>query len=303
MYKKYFIITIDTEGDNLWNVKDTEYKIKHITNKNAAYLERFQSLCESFQFIPTYLTNYEMSQSEEFKKLAIRGIRHNSLEIGMHMHAWNSPPYFPLTFQKNGNNAFLGEYPNDIIKKKLIYLTELLEDTFSVKMTSHRGGRWFLNDTILSYLEELGYLVDCTVSPGINWKDNVGYTKNSKGNDWRHYKDKVFYLNYANPLRGKSKVMEIPVTIRKNLNKAAVWMRPNGKNLQDLIWLADEVYKTPGTYLEFMLHSSELMPGGSPTFRTQQDIEKLYNDLNILFQHLKKQYIGIGITDFSNKYK
>jgi hypothetical protein len=34
-----FIITIDTEGDNLWACP------RHITTRNAAYLPRFQSLC------------------------------------------------------------------------------------------------------------------------------------------------------------------------------------------------------------------------------------------------------------------
>jgi hypothetical protein len=32
-------------------------------------------------------------------------------------------------------------------------------------------------------------------------------------------------------------------------------------------------------YVEYMLHSSEYMPGGSPTFKNQQDIERLYADL------------------------
>lgn len=302
MLKKYFIITIDTEGDNLWNVKDTERKIRNITNKNGLYIERFQELCEKYGFIPSYLTNYEMSQSELFVDMAKKGLNNKTLEIGMHMHAWNSPPYYKLEFQKNGNNAYLGEYPHKIIKEKLKFLTETLEDTFSVKMTSHRGGRWFLNDYILKCLEELGYLTDCTVSPGVSWNDNVGYTKHSKGRNWSRFEDKVFYLQYKNILKGKSNILEIPATIREKEKNYKVWMRPNGKNLKDLLWLTDEVYNTSGNYLEFMLHSSELMPGGSPTFKTKKDIERLYHDLEILFQHIKSKFVGIGLTDFAKKY-
>ena len=33
----------------------------------------------------------------------------------------------------------------------------------------------------------------------------------------------------------------------------------------------------------FMLHSSELMPGGSPTFRTEAQIEHLYRELAAIF--------------------
>ncbi|WP_395754844.1 hypothetical protein [Edwardsiella ictaluri] len=50
-----FIITIDTEGDNLWQNHD------RITTENARYLPRFQLLCEKYGFKPVYLTNYEMA--------------------------------------------------------------------------------------------------------------------------------------------------------------------------------------------------------------------------------------------------
>jgi hypothetical protein len=44
--------------------------------------------------------------------------------------------------------------------------------------------------------------------------------------------------------------------------------------------------------LEFMLHSSEFMPGGSPTFKTSEQIEKLYQDLEQLFSRIA----SFGVT-------
>lgn len=55
MHKPAFLITIDTEGDNLWQKHDS------ITTENARYLPRFQQLCEKYGFKPVYLTNYEMA--------------------------------------------------------------------------------------------------------------------------------------------------------------------------------------------------------------------------------------------------
>lgn len=52
---KYFIITVDTEGDNLWNWKEG----KEITTQNAKAIPKFQELCERFKFKPVYLINYE----------------------------------------------------------------------------------------------------------------------------------------------------------------------------------------------------------------------------------------------------
>ena len=67
---KSFLISIDTEGDNLWAWKKGDI----ITTNNACFLERFQSLCNEFGFKPTYLTNYEMAKSQEFVKFAKKHI-------------------------------------------------------------------------------------------------------------------------------------------------------------------------------------------------------------------------------------
>ena len=51
-------------------------------------------------------------------------------------------------------------------------------------------------------------------------------------------------------------------------------------------------------YLEFMIHSAELMPFGSPTFPSEGAIEKLYQDMEQLFARLSKEYRGIGLSDY-----
>jgi hypothetical protein len=51
-------------------------------------------------------------------------------------------------------------------------------------------------------------------------------------------------------------------------------------------------------YVEFMLHSSEFMPGGSPTFKTQQDIEVLYRDLEQLFAWLQQRTVGMTLAEY-----
>lgn len=304
MKQKYFIITIDTEGDNLWNIKDTERKIKNITNKNGDYIWRFQELCEKYKFIPTYLTNYEMSQSKNFVELARKGIKENTLEIGMHVHAWNSPPYYPLKIWKGfASNSYLGEYPKSIIFEKMDTLKKILQDKFSVEITSHRGGRWYLDYYIVKILEKLGFWVDCTISPGINWKNQPGYTKYSKGSNWKRYEDKPFYFKKGNIFcYEKSILLELPVTIKyRKEDNTNIWLRPNGKNKKDLFWIVNEVIKSNEQYMEFMLHSSELMPGGSPTFRNSSDIEVLYKNMEELFQYISKDFTGIGITDYRKK--
>src|SRR5438132_4090454 len=131
-----FIITIDTEGDDLWS------KPREITTRNAEYLPRFQSLCERFRFKPVYLTNYEMAMSDVFVEFARDVLARGAGEIGMHLHAWNSPPLVPLTSDDLRFHPYLIEYPEPVMKATIKTLTRLLNDRFEQTMTSHRAGRW-----------------------------------------------------------------------------------------------------------------------------------------------------------------
>ena len=306
--KRYFIITIDTEGDNLWAISDLKAPIR---TENAKFLYRFQELCEKYRFVPTYLTNYEMANADAMIELGRAGLKKRTLEIGAHEHAWNSPPYFPLFKSplKRGK-PYLGEYPWLVIRRKLEYLTGLLEDTFQCSIHSHRGGRWYLDAVIIRELDRLGYTVDCTCTPGISWERNPGWSICSRGTDWSGYDNRPFMLEYS--LHGKvhkSGIMEIPITlVGKAEGGTSKWfrprLRPNGSNIGELLGILDYVYKRKESYIEFMLHSSELMMGGNPTFKRKGQIEKLYNDLDVLFAALKQyDFCGIGLSGFARKCK
>src|SRR5437868_15529574 len=108
-----FLITIDTEGDNLWSRPEV------VTTENARYLPRFQSLCERYGLKPTYLTNYEMATDAAFIAFATAALARGTAEVGMHLHAWNSPPAHPLTDKDHWHQPFLCEYPEAVLRAKV----------------------------------------------------------------------------------------------------------------------------------------------------------------------------------------
>ncbi|CAK8740280.1 hypothetical protein SODG_003723 [Sodalis praecaptivus] len=159
-----FIITIDTEGDNLWQNHG------HITTENARFLPRFQAFCEKYRFKPVYLTNYEMAMDDAFVDFARDAIARGNAEIGMHLHAWNSPPAHDLTGNDGRHKPYLIEYPEAVMREKILFMTQLLEETFQTKMLSHRAGRWAFDERYAAMLLELGYQVDCSVTPRVDWR-------------------------------------------------------------------------------------------------------------------------------------
>ena len=316
MKHKTFLISIDTEGDNLWDYKPGD----KITTKNTDYLLRFQNLCDRYGFKPTYLTNYEMANDPHFVETFKPVAEGNRCEIGMHLHAWNSPPDYTLTPRDDGlyGSAYLIEYPLDIMEQKIACMTDLITDRFGQKPITHRAGRWATDQNYFNLLNKFGYLADCSVTPGISWEDCPGFTKDSKGTDYTDFNRKPYTINGTD-------ILEIPVTVRQNhrFRKPAkkrlksylgnayrawrgtgkIWLRPNGNNLENMLWLADDTYRSNNKYLMFMLHSSEFMPGGSPTFDTPQKIEKLFEDLEILFKHISEKYDGATIGEYAKSLK
>ncbi|CAI1838719.1 Uncharacterised protein [Serratia quinivorans] len=312
MTKPAFLITIDTEGDNLWQNHD------RISTENTRFLPRFQALCEKYGFKPVYLTNYEMAVDAEYVEFARDVIARNTGEVGMHLHAWNSPPLTPLTDDDWRHKPYLIEYPADQIRAKVDHMTKLLEDSFQTKMLSHRAGRWAFNEYYATLLLEYGYQVDCSVTPRVNWQYSPGNPQGNGGTDYRNFPSQAYFIDPENIARaGSSPLLEVPMSIQykhsalmntlkqgydslrgKQRSPSVNWLRPSGGNLEKMKSVAEQCLTQGHDYVEFMLHSSEFMPGGSPTFKTQQDIEVLYRDLEQLFAWLQQRTIGMTLAEY-----
>lgn len=313
----FFLITIDTEGDDLWARPRT------ISTRNADYLPRFQALCESHGFRPTYLANYEMAVAPAFQEFGRDLMRRRVGEIGMHLHAWNTPPEQPLTADDHVHHPYLIEYALATMRAKVQALTELLEDTFGTPMRTHRAGRWAMDERYARILVESGYRVDCSVTPGVSWTHHPGAPDGGGGTDYRAYPHTWYFVDPDDlQCPGSSPLLEVPVTIAPDcrtstrwarrlaapfppalraINRMAPpvrWLRPNGRNGRGLLEVLGHRIVAEAGYAEFMLHSSELMPGGSPSFRTTQSIEALYGDLDMLFGRAAERFRPATLGEF-----
>ncbi|MDQ4429889.1 polysaccharide deacetylase family protein [Yokenella regensburgei] len=312
MTKPAFLITIDTEGDNLWQ------KHSSITTENARYLPRFQALCEKYGFKPVYLTNYEMAIDPAYVEFAKDVIARGTGEVGMHLHAWNSPPEIPLTDDDWRFKPYLIEYSDAVMKDKVVYMTRLLEETFQTKMRSHRAGRWAFDERYAQMLIELGYEVDCSVTPKVNWQTAKGAPQGSGGTDYRRFPSQAYFIDENDISRaGNSSLLEVPMSIQfkhgallnavkqgydklrgKVRSPSVHWLRPSGGNVATMQDVVTRTLADGSDYVEYMLHSSEYMPGGSPTFKTPDDIERLYDSLEHFFAWLQPQVQGMTLAEY-----
>lgn len=313
-----FLITIDTEGDNLWAAP------REITTENARFLPRFQQLCEKYRLKPTWLTNWEMVESPVYRAFGHDVLDRGTGEIGMHLHAWNSPPLVPLTADDFACTPFLTQYPESVMRQKIRVLTDRLEQAFGVRMLSHRAGRWAFNETYARLLIEHGYRIDCSVSPHTLWPhgslpDEI---------DFRGFPEHEYFVDpdcISRPATS-SLLLELPMTILPRrqgpLARAAKsllqthpfgrrvagrlwpetrWLRPDGRNGHELVETMELALADGRGYVEFMLHSSEFMPGGSPRFPTAAHIERLYDDLERFFEAAAGRCEGLTLSEYHDR--
>jgi hypothetical protein len=234
----------------------------------------------------------------------------------------------PLTRDDFNYQPFLIDYPEAQIRVKVKRMTECLESTFGVKMRSHRAGRWSFNETYARILKEHEYWVDCSVTPHHSWKKQKGNPAGPGGTDFSSFPEEPYFLDLDDISQpGDSGLLEIPMTIVprsyapaigqlrsmirkfplgqrvvKHLFPESAWLRPNGRNLSSLLAILEEAKQQRCDYVEFMLHSSELMPGRSPTFRTEKSIENLCNDLEALFAAAKENFLGMTLTAYRAQF-
>lgn len=303
---KKFIVTIDTEGDNLWDWKDDDY----IKTENVKYLQRFQDLCENYDFKPVWLSNWEMINDNSFVDFICKNLDKKTCELGMHLHAWNTPPYYKLPQNEKSGAPYLIEYPKEIMEQKIASITERMKQQFGFVPASHRAGRWAMNQDYFELLYKYGYKIDCSITPGKSWVSSLGQTPGFVGPDYTNENKKEHVIG---------KIVEIPVTVehthkifissqkslKSNLKSFVyglkgknVWLRPDRDNLDELFWLVQKNEIAESKYLMFMIHSSELMPGGNPTFRNEEEIEHLYKSLDVLFKRIANTYYGVTLEQY-----
>ncbi|MBK9383338.1 MAG: hypothetical protein IPN34_00735 [Planctomycetes bacterium] len=290
----YLVVTVDTEEDMPgWQVQPTPRV------RNAAALPRFHALCEKHGVAPTYLVTYPMATQDPARGILRELAPH--AEIGSHLHAWTCPPF-------DGERSDRVSYQKDLSlarqREKLLRLGEAIERELRVRPTSHRAGRFGLDEAGFALLEELGYVVDSSVAPRIDLRADGGPDYRSaplapyapRAGAW-------LKAGAARPL------LEVPVgvALTRALPAPLRWAylhSPRALKLRgllskdylgwvDLFWLYPTQYavgemqraalalRAQGSAVwTLFLHSSELSPGESPYTRSAEEVDRLFERID-----------------------
>lgn len=287
----YYTITVDTEEEWDWS---SDFLTTSNSVRNISALPEFQSVCDSQGAKVTYFVNHtvlaDSAASETIAKLA----DNESVEIGYHIHPWNTPP-LAANETVSSRNSFLHNLPKEEALAKLDSVFEVFQQR-DLQPTSFRGGRYSTSSWIQSHLQANGIIADASVLPFTTWEDDgapdfrhrdltpvrktydeqksalweipltLGFTRRP----WRLWR-RVFELGERAPWR---QVKLNAITERMFAKR--VWLNlehPLGENFKQLL---NKLRGASLPCINFTLHSSSLVPGLNPYTRTAANLDQLY---------------------------
>ncbi len=279
------LVTIDTEPDDLWSKPGT------ISFDHLPMLRQLQELCRRHGLQPTYLVTHCVAGHPPSAAVLNELLQAGDCEIGAHLHAWTTPPEHDLDRRTTTVYPYLYEYPVETQRAKLRRLVDQIGESFGVSPRSYRAGRWGLDSTSLDLLEELGFIVDSTVTPWFSWRERPGLTPGVTGPSFVSATLHPYHPGSGDPsLPGNRAILEVPVTtslygplargpfapardlwargdrlargIRRVLDRTrlarTLWLRPQVCSPDEMLALSRQVIAGGVPLLNIMFHSSEL---------------------------------------------
>ena len=253
----------------------------------------------------TYLLSPELMRDDESVE-TLRSLR-TSAELGTHLHGELAGPD---SFEPEVTSAFQRDYAHDVEEAKLASLTRSFVVAFGSSPVSFRAGRFGIGSSSLGILESLGYTVESSVTPHVDWA-----RAGAPGLDFRGAPTQPYYpARNAPGKRGDSPILEVPVTIRRRLlNRLPLlgerieprWLRPTKTRGRELIQLArDEILAARASerkrpvILNAMLHNVEVIAGASPYARNEAEATRILSRLSSLLAFARSEGIRVvGLSD------
>lgn len=297
------VITVDTEED-CW----ADYKREDCPLENISRIPYLQKLFDKYGAVPTYLVSYPVARNEQSRRILLGILERQRCEIGTHCHPWNTPPFEE---ESGGRNTMMCNLPQELILQKMETLHTVITDSFSVPPAGFRAGRWGFGAGVAHVIHALGYRVDTSVTPYVDWRKYGGP-------DFREANNGLYRFDPEDILTGKAggALLELPPTIgylqidqeychtartwiaESRLSGFRVlgildrmgvinfrWLSPELSNGKDMIRLTKTMIHLGHRYLNLSFHSTTLLPGKTPFVRSAEQLERFLGNLETFLKY------------------
>lgn len=295
-------ISIDTEEDD-W----ASYAAQGASVRNIQRLPELQECFQRWGARPSYLVNRPPLLDADSVEVLGELARTEGVEIGAHCHPWNTPPFA----DDGAHRSMMCAFSDAANRAKLAEIRRCHHSELGNEPTTFKAGRWGMGPSVARPLAALGFEVDCSVTPLIDWTPETGPDYlDAPHQPYRFRPDApllrdllgtmvempstVGYLSgdprrregvrrwiEGSPLR-RAKVLGI--ADRTGL-LARRWLSPETSSGDTMARLADACVSRGASFLQLTFHSCALLPGSTPFVRDEHDRRKFLGAVDRLLSH------------------
>jgi hypothetical protein len=311
------LIVVDTEEEFDWA---RPFSRESVATRSIPAQARAHAIYDRFRIVPTYVIDYPVA-TDPAAVAFLKGLRDaGKAEIGAHLHPWVTPPHVePVTTR----NSYHCNLPPELERAKLAALTEAIAQSFGMRPTAFKAGRYGFGANTGKALVELGYRVDCSFVPHTDLSGDGGP-------DFRGVPDAPHWL--ANGL------LEVPLTVGflgavPGLGAKAGWLfdspgagrlrlpgvlarsglvarsrlTPEGTPAEEQCRLLAAMARRGHRLFSLTYHSPSLEPGHTPYVRDAAELDRFLGSIEQVLSFFRDELDGRFTTlsrvyrDFSEK--
>ena len=279
-------VVVDTEEEFDWAAPLSR---SNTSVRAARHIDRLQTLVSRYGIRPTYVVDYPIASQpdgwEPFKEIADSG----EAAIGAHLHPWVNPPY--VDGSCGGRNSYGCRLGAGLERDMIRALQLEIEDSFGVAPLVYKAGRYGFGPTTAQTLESLGFAIDVSVNPRMDFTSDGGPT-------FEAFDAQPFFFG------DQRQLLEIPCTtdfvgicgpvaggIHRTISHETlqplrlvgimarlgvvnkIMLSPETSRLEEMIVLTRTLMNRGVRTFSLTLHSPSVEPGCTPYVRTRTDLE------------------------------
>ncbi|VFQ44460.1 polysaccharide deacetylase family protein [Desulfoluna butyratoxydans] len=300
-------ITIDTEEDSWDTYHATDNPVE-----NLARIPELQRLFDRYGAVPTYLINWPVATDDRARDI-LKGIYDDGrCEIGTHCHPWNTPPHDE---EISVEHSMMCNLPEALVKQKMTRLHGAIEERFHLSPVCFRAGRWGFDAKVARTLKALGYRIDTSISPFVDWS---AYS----GPDFSRGLSEAYPFDPDRPMvpDPQGALLEVPPTVgfyqkngrlcyalmerlrKKPLSRLRLlgildrlrllnfrWLSPELSSGAEMVRLAKQCVRFGHRFLNMSFHSTSMLPGKSPFVDSEEDLARFLADIEMFLDYAAGQ--------------
>jgi hypothetical protein len=273
-------VIVDTEEEFDWSAG---YSRSNVSVTAIDEVGRLQDVLRPYKLKPTYVIDYPVASTPESARRLARFAGKDECHIGAHLHPWVNPP---ATEPLGPMTSYACNLGGDLERAKISALREAIVANLGVTPRVYKAGRYGFGRTTADTLEALGFDVDVSVNPHMNYESDGG--PSFEGFD-------------VGPgfFGARRKLLEVPCTtafvgaarrLGESLHRAAsaswlqplkavgvlartgalnkIMLSPEGSTLEEMVAVTDTLINDGVRTLSITFHSPSLKPGCTPYVRT-----------------------------------